>query len=152
MLKKILLVAVAAVVALAAVGSILYATNKTPTVPAISAADAAAADRPWVVKMHAQWCPVCMMTKGVWSRIEETYAGKVRLVVFDFTDRAATDASRAEAERLGLAQFLDEHGFATGSIVVLHSSTKEIVAWINGSRDFAEYGAAIDAALEDSGG
>ena len=36
---------------------------------------------------------------------------------------------------------------ATGTIVVLDGRTKEIVAWINGSRDFTEYRAAIDAAI-----
>ena len=137
-----------ALVALTAIG--LYLTNATPSVPALSAADATATDRPWVVKLHAQWCPVCRLTKGVWSRIEQTYGARVRLVVFDFTDDETTAASRAEAARLGLTEFFDESSFATGPIVVLDSSTKEIRAWINGSRDFAEYGAAIDAALAEA--
>jgi thiol-disulfide isomerase/thioredoxin len=152
MLRKILLGAIAVAVALTAVGSILYARNATPTVPAITAAQAAAADRPWVIKLHAQWCPVCMLTKGVWSQIEDAYAEQVRLVVLDFTNEAATAASRAEAARLGLAEFFDESGFATGPIVVLDGRTKETLAWINGSRDFADYRAAIDAALARSRG
>jgi thiol-disulfide isomerase/thioredoxin len=141
---------IALVVALGTIASSLYLTNATPQVPAMSAADAAATNRPWVVKLHARWCPVCMLTKGVWSDIELRYGGRVRLVVFDFTDDETTAASRVEAERLGLTKFFDESGFATGPIVVLDSSTKEIVAWINGSRDFAEYSAAIDAALDDA--
>ena len=91
-----------------------------------------------------------MSTKRVWSEIEATYAGRVRLVVFDFTSEATTAASRAEAQRLGLTEFFDESGFVTGPIVVLDSSTREIRAWINGSRDFDEYRAAIDAALADA--
>jgi hypothetical protein len=144
--KVIALIAV--VTAATAVFYSLYITNSTPTVPVISTADAVTTDRPWVVKLHAQWCPVCMLTKGVWSSIEQTYARRVRLVVFDFTNEETTAASRSEAERLGLTEFFDEAGFATGPIVVLDSSTKEVVAWINGSRDFAEYSAAIDAALD----
>jgi len=147
MLRKAVISAVSVIVLLAALGSVLYVGNATPAVRPISTAEAAAAGRPWVVKMHAQWCPVCMMTKGVWSRIEQTYDEQVRLVVFDFTNRATTAASRAEAERLGLTKFLDEHGYATGPIVVLDGRTKEVLAWINGSRDFGEYDAAIDAAL-----
>ena len=50
-------------------------------------------------------------------------------------------------ERLGLGAVLEEAGFATGTIVVLDGRSKEILAWINGSRDFTEYRAAIDAAL-----
>jgi thiol-disulfide isomerase/thioredoxin len=136
------------VVVLAAFGYIMYASNRAPAVPAISDAEAANPGKPYVVKLHAQWCPVCMVTKGVWSEIEDTYSRRVNLVVLDFTNRANTDASRAEAERLGLEGFFDEYAGSTGTIVVLDGRSKEVTASINGSRDFAEYRAAIDAALE----
>jgi thiol-disulfide isomerase/thioredoxin len=146
-MRKALYGALVIVAALVATGAVLYARNDTPSVPPIATAAAAAAGAPWVVKLHAQWCPVCMLTKGMWSEIERTYAGRVRLAVFDFTDEDTTAATRAEAERLGLGAFLEEAGFATGTIVVLDGRTKEIVAWINGSRDFAEYRSAIDSAI-----
>jgi thiol-disulfide isomerase/thioredoxin len=146
-MRKALVSALAAAIVLIAAGTFLYARNATPVVPAIASAEAAASGSPWVVKLHAQWCPVCMLTKGMWSQIEEQYAGRVRLAVFDFTDDATTAATRAEAERLGLVEVLDEAGFTTGAILVLDGRTKDIAAWINGSRDFAEYRAAIDAAL-----
>lgn len=146
-MRRILSVALVLVVAVGATGAILYARNSTPVVAAIATADASAAGVPWVVKMHAQWCPVCMLTKSMWSQVEDAYAGRVRLAVFDFTDEATIAATRAEAQRLGLGAFLDEAGFATGTIVVLDGRTKEIVAWINGSRDFADYRTAIDAAI-----
>jgi thiol-disulfide isomerase/thioredoxin len=147
MVKKIVLGVGSVFAVLAVAGYVLYASNATPTVAPISAADMATADRPWVVKLHARWCPVCMLTKGVWSQIEQTYAERAHLVVFDFTNRATTDASRAEAERLGLAQFFETSGFATGPIAVLDGRTKKVRAWINGSRDFADYSTAIEAAL-----
>ena len=128
-------------------GAFVYSRNTTPVVPPLATSDAAAAGAPWVVKLHAQWCPVCMWTKGMWSEIERTYAGRVRLAVFDFTTDETTAASRAEAERLGLRAIFDEAGFATGPILVLDGDDKSIVAWINGSRDFAAYRAAIDSAL-----
>jgi thiol-disulfide isomerase/thioredoxin len=141
------LVVVAIVGASIGAGSFLYARNATPTVPALAAAEAAAPGAPWVVKLHAQWCPVCMLTKGMWSEIEQTYAGRVRLAVFDFTNEATTAASRAEAERLGLDAVFEEAQVATGPILVLDGRSKSILAWINGSRDFADYRAAIDSAL-----
>jgi hypothetical protein len=147
-MRKLLTAALVLVAAVTATGAILYARNSTPVVPTIATADAAAAGAPWVVKLHAQWCPVCMMTKGMWSRIELDYAQRARLAVFDFTDDETTAASRAEAERLGLGTFLDEAGIATGTIVVLDGRTKEILAWISGSRDFDEYRQAIDAAID----
>jgi thiol-disulfide isomerase/thioredoxin len=146
-MRRIFSVALVLVAALVATGAILYARNSTPVVPTIATADASAAGAPWVVKMHAQWCPVCMLTKGMWSEIEQAYAGRVRLAVFDFTDEATTAATRAEAQRLGLGAFLEDAGFATGTIVVLDGRNKEILAWINGSRNFTEYRTAIDAAL-----
>lgn len=144
---KPLRIVLAIVAVLAATGAFLYARNVTPVVPAISAVDASADGAPWVVKLHAQWCPVCMMTKGIWAQIEQTYAGRVRLAVFDFTSDATTAASRAEAERLGLTAVFNEAAFATGSILVLDGKNEHITGWITGSRDFAEYRAAIDSAL-----
>lgn len=146
-MRRALVVVLAVTAALIGTGALFYARNATPTVPQISAAEAAATGAPWVVKLHAQWCPVCMLTKGMWSEIEKTYAGRVRLAVFDFTDEETTAASRAEAERLGLGAVFEEAGFATGPILVLDGRTKAIAAWINGSRDFAEYRAAIDSAI-----
>jgi thiol-disulfide isomerase/thioredoxin len=146
-MRKALLVVVGLVVALFAVGAFLYARNTTPIVPQLAATEAAAAGAPWVVKLHAQWCPVCMLTKSMWSQIEQNYAGRVRLAVFDFTNAETTARTRAEAERLGLDAVLEEAGFATGPILVLDGHDKNIVAWINGSRNFADYRAAIDSAL-----
>jgi hypothetical protein len=150
-MRKFLTVTLVLVAALGATGAILYARNATPVVPTIPTAQATAAGAPWVVKMHAQWCPVCMLTKGMWSEIETRYAGRVRLAVFDFTDETTTAATRAEAQRLGLTGVLEEAGFATGTILVLDGRTKEIAAWISGSREFDEYREAIDAAIAATG-
>ena len=148
MIKKALQIATLLVTVLISSGLVLYVRNAAPAVPALSAAEAANTAKPYVVKLHAQWCPVCMMTKAVWSQIEATYATRVNLVVLDFTNQANTDASRAEAKRLGLEAFFDEYAGATGTIVVLDGRTRNVTASINGSRDFAEYRAAIDATLK----
>lgn len=147
MIKKALLAVAVLGVALVATASVLYINNTAPAVPPISPVEAAKTGKPYVVKLHAQWCAVCMITKGVWEQIEETYSNRVHLVVLDFTTDADAEASRAEAARLGLTRFFDDYGGATGTIVVLDGRTKEVTASINGSRDFAEYRAAIDAAL-----
>jgi hypothetical protein len=151
MIKKALLVVGVLAVVLVASGFILYARNAAPAVPALSAVEAARTAKPYVVKLHAQWCAVCMITKGVWTEIEKTYGSRVNLVVLDFTTDAKAEASKAEATRLGLTKFFDEYGGATGTIVVLDGRTKEVTASINGSRDFAEYRTAIDAALAGAG-
>jgi hypothetical protein len=144
--RKTFVVALAVLALLLGAAAILYVRNDAPIVPAIATADAAEPGAPWVIKLHADWCPVCMLTKGMWSEIERHYAGRVRLAVFDFTDETTIAATRAEAQRLGLAAALDEVGFATGPVVVLDGRTKDVVAWLD-SRDFTEYRAAIDSAI-----
>jgi hypothetical protein len=147
MVKKALLIVASLGVGLVAIAGVMYATNATPVVQAISAADAANTAKPYVVKLHAKWCPICMVTKGVWSQIDAAYSTRAKLVVFDFTNQATTDASRVEATRLGLEKFFDEYAGATGIIAVLDGRTREERASISGSRDFAVYRAAIDTAL-----
>ena len=151
MFKKAIVVATVFGAVLIAVGVAAYVTNGAPVAAAISTEDVAAARRPIVVKLHAQWCVYCRVTKGVWSQIEETYRGRAHFLVLDFTTDTTTEASRAEAARLGLGAFFDEFAGVTGTIVVLDPRTKEVSAEINGSRDFSEYREAIDAALSNSG-
>jgi thiol-disulfide isomerase/thioredoxin len=145
--KKMLRIVGSLLAILVAVGAVSYVRNGAPTVRPISAAEAANPSKPFVVKLHAQWCPVCMLTKPVWRDIEREYSSRVNLVVFDFTDQAATDASEAEAERLGLGPFFEENAGWTGAIAIVDPRTKETTATIQGSRDFADYRAAIDASL-----
>jgi len=149
MIRKIVLVLTGLVVAMVGVGAALYIGNATPTARVISAAEAASTNRPYVVKLHAQWCPICMTTKPIWARIDAAYSGRVNLVVFDFTNQATTDRSRVEAARLGLEKFFDENAGWTGTISVLDSRTKQERVSIHGRRDFDEYRAAIDASLRD---
>jgi thiol-disulfide isomerase/thioredoxin len=125
---------------------VLYATNRAPVVAPLSDDDARASDRPFVVKLHAQWCPSCMVTKDVWAEVHEAYAGRARLVVFDFTNDGTTAAAAAEARRLGLERMFDEYAGATGFVVVLDGRTREVRDEVGG-RDFDPYRAAIDAAI-----
>jgi thiol-disulfide isomerase/thioredoxin len=147
MIKKTLLVVTFLAVAVVAVAAVMYVQNPPPAVPTISALDVADTNRPYVVKLHAQWCPICMLTKTVWSQIEMAYSGRANFVVFDFTNTATTDRSRAEAKRLGLEKFFDDNAGATGTIAVLDGRTKEEAASIHGIRGFDEYRSAIDASL-----
>jgi thiol-disulfide isomerase/thioredoxin len=147
MIRKILLSFGLLAVALGGTVGALYVLNAAPAVPAVSAVEAADSARPYVVKLHAQWCPYCLLTKDEWTRIEETYAGRVNLVVFDFTTASATERSRTVAQRFGLTPFFDEYAGATGMVVVLDGRTKNVIAEVGGSRPFEEYRAAIDAAL-----
>lgn len=146
-MKRILVVLGGVVVLLAVAGAVMFALNTTPVVPAVSASEAASPTKPYVVKLHAQWCAACMMTKGVWAKVNESYAGRVNFLVLDFTNAEKTALSRAEAKRLGLDAFFEQYAGTTGSIIVLDGKSKAVSKELEGRRDFAEYRAAIDAAL-----
>jgi thiol-disulfide isomerase/thioredoxin len=146
MLKKVAVLFLAVCLALAGTGYLMYRANAAPAVPPISEADAANPEKPFVVKLHAQWCAVCMITTSVWRQIQDEYSGRVNFLVLDFTDDHTTGASRAAAERVGLGRFFEETG-STGVVMVLDGRTREVTASIAGSRDVADYRAAIDTAL-----
>jgi thiol-disulfide isomerase/thioredoxin len=143
------LLASVALVAFALIGTVavLFALNAPPAVPALAVTEIAGSPKPYVVKLHARWCHYCMFTRDEWTQIEQTYGGRVHLVVLDFTTEAATARSQAEAKRLNLERFFDEYAGATGAVVVLDGRTMEVTAELFGDRPFADYRSAIDAAL-----
>ena len=126
---------------------VVYLANAAPVAPAISAAEASNPGKPFVVKLHSQWCHLCLITTSAWSQIEQEYAGRVNFLVLDFTDDQTTDASKAAAERVGLGRVFEESG-STGVVLVVDGRTKDVTASIAGSRNVAEYRAAIDNALK----
>lgn len=131
----------------AATGTILMIANPAPRVPLISAAEASTSARPYVIKLHARWCPVCMTTKDAWADVQDAYTGRVNLVVFDFTTTATTQASRASARTLGLEEVFDKHAGETGTVLVVDGRSRQVREVLHGRRDLTEYRAAIDAAL-----
>ena len=148
MLRKLLIAALVSFAGLAAVGAGLWIRNATPEVPPITAAELAAPTKPFVVKLHAQWCPICMLTKHEWAEIEATYGDRVNLVVFDSTTAADREASRVEARRLGLLDVVDNYFGATGMVLVIDPRTRKVVREVAGNQEFEVYRAAIDAVLE----
>jgi hypothetical protein len=139
-------VGVLVVLLCAGAGVFLWA-NPAPEVPEAASGAVGSDTRPYVIKLHARWCPVCMVTKDAWASVQDGYAGKVRLVVFDFTTGATTEASRAQAARLGLSAVFDEWVGATGSVLVLDGASKELKQVLHGNLEPAEYRAALDATL-----
>jgi hypothetical protein len=138
---------VAAIAGVAVAGAALIVTNPAPDVPVLSRAELAGPPRPFVIKLHARWCPVCMVTRDAWSTLRETYDGRVRFVVFDFTTAATTDASRAEAGRLGLDAVFEQYSGETGTVLVLEGGSKAVKHALHGTRDDAVYRAAVDGVL-----
>jgi thiol-disulfide isomerase/thioredoxin len=112
-----------------------------------SAAPADEEARPYVVKVHADWCGTCRKIMPVWTRIEEEYGERVRLVVFDVTDRERLEVARRDAERDGLLEFFDAYKAKTGVIAVIDGATRQPIRVLKGETDFARYETEIERAL-----
>jgi len=110
------------------------------TAPAGPRAEAAA--QPILVKVHADWCQTCTRLEPTWRRIEAEYGDRVRMVVFDVTDRGSLESSRENARRLGLSELFDDVKSSTGTIAVLRPN-REPVRIFKGVLDYAVYEAAI---------
>jgi thiol-disulfide isomerase/thioredoxin len=147
MLAKLVRGGLFTVLGLMAIVAGLLLTNLAPQVSEVSAAEAANPTMPYVVKLHAIWCPVCMLTKDEWTEIGNQYGGRVNLVVFDSTTESTRAASRAAAERLGLAEILDAYHGATGVVLVIDAATGQVLSSLGGNRPYEDYREAIEAAL-----
>lgn len=115
---------------------------------AVSAA--ADASKPFLVKIHADWCGTCTRMNPTFEALEEKVGSESRIVVLDVTDKTTTAAARAEAERLGVVGFFEEYKSKTGSVGVLRGDDREVVQVIRGATDPARYVTALEQARSSS--
>jgi thiol-disulfide isomerase/thioredoxin len=150
MLRKSLIAVLVLALSLVAAVGVFYLGNPAPAVAAISTADIADTSRPFIVKLHARWCPVCMLTKDEWAEIEARYADRAKLLVFDSTNSASVARSSIEAERLGLTGLWNEYQGASGLVLVLDGESRETLVSLGGLHTFDEYREAIDAVIDSA--
>lgn len=99
--------------------------------------------KPYVVKIHADWCGSCKALKSVWQRIETDLRDQATIVTLDVSDRVAYRESEATAERLGIREFFQEYRSRTGTVAVLDCKSHEPVAIMSAERDFEKYREAV---------
>ena len=110
----------------------------------ISTADDAS--KPFLVKIHADWCGTCTRMNPTFEVLEKKVGEEARIVVLDVTDKETVAASTAEADRLGLRTFFDQYQSKTGTVGVLRGDTRETVEIMKGVTDEARYEAALNRA------
>ncbi|MEO7191938.1 MAG: thioredoxin family protein [Vicinamibacterales bacterium] len=146
-MRRLIIAAAVMLGGLTLTGTLFMVSNSAPKVPPVSARQVQD-NRPYVIKLHARWCPVCMATRDIWAKVQATYAGRVKFVVFDFTSAATTAASRTEAERLGLAPVFDEYEGETGSVLIVNGTSRQVTQRLHGNRDLNDYNVAVDTVLQ----
>ena len=102
--------------------------------------------RPFLVKVHADWCGSCVKLEPVWKEIEANLGDRARTVVFDVTNKGSMQEARETAAGLGLAETFAQYGGRTGTILVVRGDSHEVVKVFKGEYDLAPYEAAIAAA------
>lgn len=95
--------------------------------------------KPFVVKIHADWCGTCRMLEPTLTALDKKMGTSARVVVLDVTDRKTYAAATAEAQRLGIESFFDQYKSRTGIVGVLDGSTRETIAVLSGELDVAVY-------------
>jgi len=99
--------------------------------------------KPYVVKIHADWCASCRASESIWDRIKSDLQDQASTVTLDVSDRVAYTESQAAAERLGISEFFQEYRTRTGTIAVLDCMSRKPVAIMNTERDFEKIREAI---------
>ena len=133
-----------------AFGSALVAVSML-TSAAFAADESPSCDSgPYVVKIHADWCGTCKAIDPTWQQLGTEVGDEATLVTLDVTDRAASEASRATAERLGIAEFFNEYRRQTGTVAVIDCKTLEPVSILRAERDLSKYQEAIAKATPSS--
>lgn len=130
--------------ALAALVAFGVATGAAGDHHQISAADDAS--KPFVVKIHADWCGTCRRLEATLEALRERTGDDVRIVVLDVTDRESLALATAEADRLRIRAFFDAYKSKTGTVGILDGVTREPVSVLKGETDVAKYEAALATA------
>ena len=106
--------------------------------------------KPFIVKIHADWCGTCTRLEPTWEALDAKFGSKVRLVVLDVTDRESVARATAEADRLGIREFFDTYKSKTGTVGVLDGASRQPVSVMKGETDLAAYESAVAKARQGS--
>lgn len=129
--------------------ALLSAASAPGADTAISAAQDVS--KPFVVKIHADWCGTCRMLEPTLTALDEKIGPSARIVVLDVTDRETYAAAAAEAKRLGIESFFDQYKSRTGIVGVLDGSTRETIEVLSGELDVTVYERVLTQARERTG-
>ena len=103
-------------------------------------------NKPLVVVVYADWCPLCQKLKPALALINEKYSGKIRFVRLDVTSKETTAKSKLEARSLGLEQFFEKNRDRTSLVVIQDPAGHEVFRAVH-DYDFEHYATVLDQQL-----
>ena len=106
-----------------------------------------ASAKPYLVKVHADWCTSCAMLSLTWEKLVERHADDANIVILDVTDKEHTEKAAARAEELGIQEFYEANVGRTGTVGVLMPDGSPVEVF-KGRLDHRDYTAAIESAKE----
>src|SRR5258708_25824694 len=100
-------------------------------------------NKPLVVVVYADWCPLCQKLKPALALINERYAGKIRFVRLDVTTEETTAKTNAQARTLGLEQFFEKNRETTSLVMIQDPAGHEVFRALH-DYDFQHYATVLD--------
>lgn len=104
--------------------------------------------KPVFVDIYASWCGSCQAIKPTLSTLKTQYAGKVHFVVFDVTNKTTTEASQAQAQRLGLSAFFAENKAKTSTVAIMNPATGQILKLYQANPNLDAYKVVLNSAIK----
>ncbi len=103
--------------------------------------------KPYLVKVHADWCTSCAMLALTWEKLVERHADDANIVVLDVTDQERKEEAAARAKELGIEEFYEANVARTGTVGILMPDGSPVELF-KGRLDHRDYTAAIEVAKE----
>ncbi|MEN9265701.1 MAG: thioredoxin domain-containing protein [Thermostichales cyanobacterium BF4_bins_65] len=106
--------------------------------------------KPVLVDLVASWCSACQKRAPTMAALKQAYADKVHFVSFDLSNAATVAAAQAEAQKLGLGDFLAAHRSQAGLVLIVDPKDGTILASFSSPQALPDYSQALEAALQGS--
>ena len=97
--------------------------------------------------MFATWCSGCQNIAPTLSQLKQQYSDRVNFVVLDVTDRSKLQETTANAEKLGLGQFLEATKNQTSTVAIVDPATGNILAMFQNNANKGDYTKILNTAL-----
>ncbi len=98
--------------------------------------------QPFLVQIHADWCPTCRYIDPTLQKLKKTYQGKVRFVTLNVTNRKTMEQAKINAGKVGLGSWFEANRSKTGLVTIIMNG--EVIKNYVAVLDETEYTTVLD--------